>query len=291
MKKTAYFALAGIAIAAAACSGNKGTKDAAEAENSIYERLDGDRNVYGLMCEGSNDSVLYLLPPDGSDPVKYSIINAQRRQRIFGNPDTGDKIAVLPNAAKKYVADMVINVEKLKGTWCYTVMPKLRDRKHMSKDMQEAFWGEKSDSMRKANLVPREYGFTLKHRYQAHAIGWVGKTSDQEDEMPVIYPPVPIYREWHLLNGNIVLSRLKKFTMMTEKDDSKGKETEKEELINDTAEIIMLKKDSLVLRFSDRVQGFYRLSNARDANKKTKKSVKDQGNKNTKKVAEEAEKS
>ena len=33
-------------------------------------RLQGDKTIYGLACEGCNDSIVLLLPNDGSDPIR-----------------------------------------------------------------------------------------------------------------------------------------------------------------------------------------------------------------------------
>ena len=65
---------------------------------------------------------------------------------------------------------------------------------------------------------------------------------------PVEYPAIRRYKEWRLYNGRLVLTT-----------DSirlpKGKKGAPE---TDTADIIQLRRDTLVLKFKDHEQGYYR---------------------------------
>ncbi len=268
MQKNISFAIVVLAVFVVSCGG-KGDKKAPEKQAaSMIERLPGDSNVYGLMCDGGSDSVLYLLPPDGSDPIKYDIFRASRRRKVMGDPQIGDWIAVVPNRRDSTVADMVINLEELKGTWCHVVMPELRNSDEMTDAEKKKFIRNMPDSIRDIYFVPREYGFTLKRRFQASPVGMVRHSSALEDESPVEYPPVPFYKQWHLLNGKMVLGRAKSMNMPSGNNKEKNDKMPQEEIINDTADIMMLRGDSLVLRFSgNRTQGYYRLQDASEANK------------------------
>lgn len=268
MQKNISFAIVALAVFVVSCGG-KGDKKAPEKQTtSMIERLPGDSNVYGLMCDGGSDSVLYLLPPDGSDPIKYDIFRASRRRKVMGDPQIGDWIAVVPNRRDSTVADMVINLEELKGTWCHVVMPELRNSDEMTDAEKKKFIRNMPDSIRDIYFVPREYGFTLKRRFQASPVGMVRHSSALEDESPVEYPPVPFYKQWHLLNGKMVLGRAKSMNMPSGNNKEKNDKMPQEEIINDTADIMMLRGDSLVLRFSgNRTQGYYRLQDASEANK------------------------
>ncbi len=268
MQKNISFAIVALAVFVVSCGG-KGDKKAPEKQAaSMIERLPGDSNVYGLMCDGGSDSVLYLLPPDGSDPIKYDIFRASRRRKVMGDPQIGDWIAVVPNRRDSTVADMVINLEELKGTWCHVVMPELRNSDEMTDAEKKKFIRNMPDSIRDIYFVPREYGFTLKRRFQASPVGMVRHSSALEDESPVEYPPVPFYKQWHLLNGKMVLGRAKSMNMPSGNNKEKNDKMPQEEIINDTADIMMLRGDSLVLRFSgNRTQGYYRLQDASEANK------------------------
>ena len=54
-----------VAIAFASCN----TKEEKDAEKPVYtQRLQGDNAVYGLACDGCNDTVIVVLPEDNSDP-------------------------------------------------------------------------------------------------------------------------------------------------------------------------------------------------------------------------------
>ncbi len=268
MQKNISFAIVALAVFVVSCGG-KGDKKAPEKQAaSMIERLPGDSNVYGLMCDGGSDSVLYLLPPDGSDPIKYDIFRASRRRKVMGDPQIGDWIAVVPNRRDSTVADMVINLEELKGTWCHVVMPELRNSDEMTDAEKKKFIRNMPDSIRDIYFVPREYGFTLKRRFQASPVGMVRHSSALEDESPVEYPPVPFYKQWHLLNGKMVLGRAKSMNMPSGNNKEKNDKMPQEEIVNDTADIMMLRGDSLVLRFSgNRTQGYYRLQDASEANK------------------------
>lgn len=265
MQKNICFAIALTTLLITACGSKDNKNKTEENANDALEVLSDDRNVYGLMCDGAGDSVLYLLPPDGSNPVKYYIYNATRRGRIMGNPEIGDWVSILPNEKNKYVADMVVDLEELKGTWCYKVMPTLRNSDDMTDATKKRFIKSMPDSIRDAYFIPRDYGFTLKRRYIASAVGMVRHSSVLEDESPVEYPEVPFYKEWHMYNDKLILGRTLHSQMsMTTKN---GK-PQKEVIVNDTADLLMLKNDSLVLRFKgNRKVGYYRLSDPNDANK------------------------
>ena len=58
---------------------------------------------------------------------------------------------------------------------------------------------------------------------------------------PVDYPALKRYTQWHLYNGRLVLV-----------PDSARSEAP------DTATIVLLRRDSLVLRFNDHEQAYYR---------------------------------
>ena len=51
--------------------------DVADDAISLKKNLPGDSALYGLACDGCTDSVIVLLPHDGSDPVTYDILKAQ----------------------------------------------------------------------------------------------------------------------------------------------------------------------------------------------------------------------
>lgn len=232
-----------------ACGGKQtavplGKADAGEAEEL---GLPGDSTVYGLTCDGSNDTILVFLPSDCSDPDTFYILGASRNRQVFGHPMIGDKVAVVVDPANPKVADMVIDLKELKGEWCYLVQPELRQRAGVNMATQLQELREASDSAYKKLMQPREYGFEIKSDYVARPIGMTyNMTSDEES--PVIFPPLKRYRQWHILNGLLVLSETRR--------DSTGALNV---INNDTARFVMMRRDTLVLRFSDGTQhGYYR---------------------------------
>lgn len=225
-------------------------------------RLTGDSTVYGLACEGCTDSVIYLLPNDGSDPVKYNIVDATRNRRVLGKIKTGDWIGLVVNKQDRHVADMAVNLDQLKGIWCYIVMPKMRDFDKMSKRLQDRMLNEMSDSLKETFLVPREYGFWLKRQWEAASIGYVREASTLADESPVTYPPLGYFVNWYIWNGYFVMVSGKP------KYDDENKVTGYDNVTYDTCSIDYLDEDSLVLSDRDGSRSYYRKDNIQDVNKK-----------------------
>ncbi|MBQ2214684.1 MAG: hypothetical protein II416_00180, partial [Prevotella sp.] len=69
-------------------------------------KLEGDKTIYGLACEGCSDSTVVLLPNDGSDPVYYDIIDATQNHKIMGKPKVGDWIGIVLNPEDSTVASL-----------------------------------------------------------------------------------------------------------------------------------------------------------------------------------------
>lgn len=248
MKKIIYCIFILVSLTSISC-GNRTVKNYKDNDSlSSKARAKGDSTLYGLACEGCTDSVLVFLPFDGGDPVTFDIIEAAKKKRIIGKPETGDWVGVMLNADDRKKADMVIDLDQLKGTWVYMAMPKLRERKNNNTNVYVDRHEE--DSILKTLLVPREQGFALKRNSMAEPVGAdfrnvTGKKS------PVIYPEVKIYTDWSIFNGKLVLSGKGMKTSGT-----KGNAREK--VVSDTAEFVFMMKDSLQLRFKDGVKGYYR---------------------------------
>ena len=227
-------------------------------------KLKGDMTVYGLACEGCSDSVIVLLPNDGSDPVRYDIIDATRRGRVLGKPKVGDWMGLVINSEDSTVADMAIDLDELKGTWCYIVMPKMRDYENMSKRMQERMERNMPDSVKATYMIPREYGFSLKRQWTAASVGYVREQSSLADESPVVYPQLSYFTEWHIWNGKLVMTSGKPDLENIDKEGS----LKLKDVRLDTCDIVYLRDDSLVLA-SDGVQrSYYRQSPENSINKK-----------------------
>lgn len=262
MRTRTILAAMAIVLCTMGCGEQKATPHRTEGHTNAELQLKGDQTIYGLACEGCTDSVILLLPNDGSDPVRYNIIEATRNRRVLGKIKTGDWVGLVLNKQDRTVADMAVNLDQLKGIWCYIVMPKMRDFDKMSKRMQNRMMNEMSDSLKETFLVPREYGFWLKRQWEAQSVGYVREVSTLVDESPVVYPPLGYFVGWHIWNGH--------FVMVSGKPtyDKDNKVTGYTEVSYDTCSIDYLDDDSLVLSDRDGSRSYYRKDNIEDVNKK-----------------------
>lgn len=225
---------------------------------SLSKPAKGDKAIYGLACMGCTDSVVVLLPNAGGDPVRYNILEATRKQQVFGNIEIGDWICVIPNPEEKNHASMVVDLDKLKATWTYQVMPHLRDVSHLSKRQQARILANMPDSIVETYMVPREYGFTLKRMGEARSVGTVMQAAGVDDDSPVEYPAVPQFNEWHAYNGKLIL--------IGNPVEINGIVFNKQ-VRRDTLSFVYMTGDSLVLRDSrGTVHSFHRKKDARTAN-------------------------
>ena len=255
--------LAAAALALAACQPtNKPTRQQANPPAS-QPTFAGERTIHGLACEGCTDSVVVLLPSDGSDPVAYDIIDAKRNGKVLGKIKTGDWIGIVFNKADKRVADLVLDLDQLKGIWCYIVMPKMRDYDKMSPRLQARMMRYMPDSLKQTFLIPREYGFWLKRHGEAQSVGYVQETSTLAGESPVVYPPLGYFTAWHIWNGQLVI------TSGTPSWDNNGTVTLTKP-VNDTCSVDYLDEDSLVLSSDGITRSYYRKNDVNDLNKKAK---------------------
>lgn len=238
------------------------TKEMKDAEKPAYTvRLQGDSAVYGLACDGCNDTIVVVLPEDNSDPVTYNIMEAKRRKRVLGKVQIGDRLCIVLNKKNKKKADVVIDIDKLAGIWCYIVMPKMRDAGQMSAKAQARMMNNMSDSLKETYLIPREYGFYLKRDWIASSVGYVDDNNALAQESPVEYPPLGYFTAWHLWNGMLVI------TSGTPSSKNNG-QIDVKSLQNDTCSIDYLYGDSLVLSSDGVSRSYYRKENINDVNRR-----------------------
>lgn len=225
-------------------------------------RMAGDSTVYGLACKGSSDDAILLLPADGSDPVRYDIVLATRRNKVLGSINTGDRIALVPNKKHANVADMVINLDELKGVWCYMVMPQMRQDSYKQEQVQDRTKDSMADSLALSLFVPLEYGFWLKSQGEAASVGYIRELNTLVDESPVIYPLLDYFIKWQIWNGKFILASGKP---KYDKDNTVDGYTD---IRYDTCSIDFLSHDSLALTDRNGTRCYYRKKDANEVNKK-----------------------
>ena len=249
MKKTVFFIFASMLLMIACGSNQQPTvTDVADDAISLRKNLPGDSALYGLACDGCTDSVLVFLPYSGGDPDTFDIINAFLQHRIYGRPRIGDELAVTVNPEDRDEALSVVNMEMLKGEWCYQVLPQLRAPESMHKRMQRRMIERMPDSLRQLMMTPREYSLRLKRDYTASARGGMRRRTITDDMSPVEYPSIKRYTDWHFFNGQLILKA----------DTVPGFSQEGDLPDIDTVQIRLLTADSLILEFSDHTQEYYR---------------------------------
>jgi len=206
----------------------------------------GDSTLYGLVCDGSNDSILVFLPDpyDGSDPDTLDILNATRQHQVFGRLQVGDRVAIMGDSAGKK-ASVVIVTQDLQRQWCYKVKPRIRRRAELVNDSIGLTYWELPDTLQEQLIAEREYGFWLKADSVAIPVGM--RQANADENSPVEYPPLKRYRQWYIRNGRLLLEE----TTLDSLGNSKT-------LATDTAELVELTPDTLVLRMSDGLHGYYR---------------------------------
>ena len=221
--------------------------------------ITGDSMLYGLTCDGSSDSLIVIWP-FGGDPVTYDCVDAHDAHRIIGKPTIGDWVGIMINPEDTTSVTMVIDLDQLKGTWTYPVTPVMKDLQKMSARMQKRMMADMPDSIMNTYFVPREYGFTLKRAHQAQSVGYVHSNNTLESDSPVEYPPVKRYRQWHMLNGRLIL-------VSVESKETTGPETEAPLVaVLDTLDFIYMDNDSLILTQNGQRIGLHRKENALKAN-------------------------
>ena len=250
--KKALFPLAMAVLLTVSCHNQQPAQENNSDNTPMLRRqLPGDSARYGLACDGTTDSILVFLPYSADRLDTFDIIEAHQQHRIYGRPHIGDEVAVIVNPEDTVEALMVINVESLRGTWCYMVSPTIRNVENMPKRMQQRMLEKTPDSLRKQWFTPREYSLRLKTDQTAIAYGGMQRQTTTDDMTPVEFPAVRRYTEWHLYNGRLILKA----------DTISGFTKEGEQPVTDTVSIRLLFKDSLVLQFPDHEQSYYRKPN------------------------------
>lgn len=242
-----HFALCTLAaLVLAACSTGLPQQPTA---NSRPAADSDDTTIYGLVCDGSNDTIIVFLndPYDGADPDTLNILEASKAQQVFGSLRIGDKVAIMRDTADGTRASLVIVTQDLLGQWCYKVKPTLRRRAAMEGMGADSLASSQPDSIKRLLDTEVEYGLTLKIDSVAMPIGMGAASTNTDSEQLVEFPPLKRYRQWCIRDGKLLLTQ----TTL----DSLGNTAP---LSTDTATLVVLTPDSLVLRLADGEQAYYR---------------------------------
>lgn len=215
------------------CTGNS-VADKDELDFAIMENAPGDSTLYGLACEGCNDSVVVVLPYDLSNPQTYDITLAWKKHNIFGMPEVGDNIAVILCKDDSTKAEKVIVPDKLTGTWYYDIKPSMHKPAALTdaqfKLMKTKFENHLTDSVRNAMLKPLECELTFNSNKTINMTGMrqIKEMKEQSNMLLIDYKHPIVYKDWTLWNGKILMTQQRKN-------------------IVDTFEILSLRKDSMKL--------------------------------------------
>ena len=246
MKRTIFFLIIG-AVLMFSCKGKQAERKTADAENDLMTfEVEGDSTVYGLVCDGCTDTILVFLPVSNiaADPDTFNVLNATKRGKVLGHLRVGDRIGIVRNATDSTVADCVVDLEDLSNTWCYKVTPKLRARADMEGTTQE-LPASLPDTLRKRLLEPMEFTMQLRSDRTAMVMGSFQRSRDEMMEL-VEYPKPKRYGQWTLFNGKLLL----KETAFHPNDSTQT-------FSIDTAQFVMLGRDTLVLKLDNEIRSYY----------------------------------
>ena len=241
---TVFFTIAAVMLVA--CGAKQETPKSEEIQTT---EISDDQTIYGLACDGCNDTVVVFLrlPYNGGNPDTLQILDAVKQRHIMGKIRIGDKLAIMRNEADSTVADLVIVTEQLMGQWRHLVYPTLHERADMEGNTERQKIAQLPDSVKVLLATPKEYGLDIRQDNMMYVPGSYTKHVTSDEESPVEYPIAQIYNEWKIFNG--------RFVMLHCEADSLG---EMQTLASDTADVVLLEADSLMLQFKDGVRSYYR---------------------------------
>lgn len=228
-----------MATAICSCGSKNNGQDVDFGVVEYYTNAPGDSTLYGLACDGCTDSVVVVLPYSGGNPDTFDIIAAARNNRIYGEPHIGNRMALTVNPKNRKEARQVIVIDDLEKQWCFKVMPEISVAV--------------PDSERQQLMVPREYSYILKRDSQMRTTGNTLQTGTSDEQSPAEYPAIKQYNKWSIFNGKLILAFDMQNAITAENDTLAGTITN----TADTADIVMLTADSLVLRIRDGLHHFY----------------------------------
>lgn len=256
--KHIYFVLLAVVLMMACGKQDKKTENTEPQPNKKAELELKDGMIYGLACEGCNDTFVVMIPTsclEGS-PLKLNVMNAFKRKKIIGKLEPGDWCAVMLNEKDKSVADMVINMDLIKGKWVHLVNPEEKENARAMILLEDP--DANADSIIQSYMMPVERGFQLMRHGKAAGVG--DKYLGANDDNPYVsYPAGSSYASWKVAYGQIIFSEAD--SIIDPDDPYMKRKIINKDCERDTCDLVMLLKDSLQISYKGRVTSYYRGGN------------------------------
>ena len=163
MKKALVFATIFALAMLSSCSQTKENDNQVES-SEVDSLLNDDATIYGLACDGCNDTIVVFLTLDydGGDPDTLNVLDATRQHMVFGNIRIGDKLAIVRDEQDSTKAHMLVDLDNMMGEWCQQVLPTLRERADMEGLTHHEKVEQLPDSIRELLHIPHEYTYVFK---------------------------------------------------------------------------------------------------------------------------------
>lgn len=252
--KHIFFVLAAVVLMMACGKGEKKVEEKAAGKDSL-ELKDG--MLYGLACTGCNDTFVVIIPTGKLDGpmLRFNVQKAFKNNKLIGKLEPGDWCAILLNEKDKSVADMVINMDLVKGKWVHKVMPVEKENARALILLENP--DANVDSIINSYMSPVERGFQLMRQGRAATVGtqYLGTLEKDDESIPVEYPAGSSYASWKVANGQIIFS---------EPDSIFDPNNKSQKIVNkncerDTCDLVLLLKDSLQISYKGRISSYYRI--------------------------------
>lgn len=238
-----------------ACGKQEKKPENVTAKKNGFEVKDG--MIYGLACEGCNDTFVVMIPTAGLEgkPMKLNILRAFKKNKVIGKLEAGDWCAVMLNEKDANVADMVINMDLIKGKWVHQVMPTEKENARTMILYEDP--NANVDSIINSFMIPVERGFQLMRQGKAASVGVsiLGHTG-LEDETFVEYPSGSMYASWRISHGQIIFSEAD--SIIDPNDPDMKRRILNKNCEHDTCDLVLLLKDSLEISYKGKVSSYYR---------------------------------
>lgn len=254
--KHVYFVLLAVMLMMA-CGKQDKKSDSSEPQLDKKVELEvKDGMIYGLACEGCNDTFVVMIPTsclEGS-PLKLNVMNAFRKKKIIGKLEPGDWCAVMLNEKDKTVADIVINMDMIKGKWAHQVVPTEKENARAMILLENP--DANADSIIQSYMMPVERGFQLMRRGKAATLGTQFLSIDDSNPF-VSYPSGSSYATWKVAYGQIILSEAD--SILDPDDPEMKRKIVNASCEHDTCDLVMLLKDSLQISYKGKISSYYRV--------------------------------